>query len=239
MSEHSENKFARFSSGKGFYAVLAICLACAGAAAYLAMNTVKPQEQNLTPAESAAPSRLQMTEQWDFPVASEPAQVVKEKVKVQEKKPEQSQSSTSQSEAAEAAAVQRFSLSMPLEGKVFTPYSNGALVKSETLGDWRTHNGVDIEAAEGSTVKAAAKGEVTKTKNDSLWGYTVEITHDNGCVTTYCGLSKQLQVKQGDKVAAGQVLGTVSYIPCESVMPTHLHFECRKDGKLTDPLSLM
>ena len=39
MSNHSENSFTRFLSGKGFYFVLALCLAGAGAAAYLAVET--------------------------------------------------------------------------------------------------------------------------------------------------------------------------------------------------------
>lgn len=137
------------------------------------------------------------------------------------------------------ASSPKLSLIQPVDGEVFTQYSNGELVKSETLGDWRTHNGIDIAAAEGTPVKAAAKGSVTGVRSDALWGYVVEITHPDGTLSSYCGLAKQPQVKKGDDVALGQVIGAVGYLPAESLMPSHLHFECRRDGKYVDPMSLI
>jgi len=58
-------------------------------------------------------------------------------------------------------------------------------------------------------------------------------------VTSYCGLAKQPSAKEGDSVKLGQVIGLIGYIPAESLMPSHLHFECRENGKLIDPMSLM
>ena len=75
-------------------------------------------------------------------------------------------------------------------------------------------------------------------RSDALWGYVVEITHPDGTLSSYCGLAKQPQVKKGDDVALGQVIGAVGYLPAESLMPSHLHFECRRDGKYVDPMSL-
>ena len=40
--------------------------------------------------------------------------------------------------------------------------------------------------------------------------------------------------RQGDEVALGQVIGAVGYLPAESLMPSHLHLECRRDGKYID-----
>ena len=46
-------------------------------------------------------------------------------------------------------------------------------------------------------------------------------------------------VKEGDTVKSGQVIGIVGQIPAESLMPAHLHFECLKDGKFIDPMSVV
>ena len=248
MSDHYENKFTRFLSGRGFYIVLAFCLAGAGTAAYLAMETGNGDSVTSQP-QSIAQS-LPKAEEWNFPQLEEAAGS-QGGIKVESSQPSSSSSkeaslSTPRSDAPAGsnqsgvpASSVKTSLVMPIDGEIFTPYSNGALVKSETLGDWRTHNGVDIAAEQGTAVKAAAQGKVTKVRSDALWGYVVEVTHSSGITTTYCGLSKQLSVKEGDSVKLGQVMGLVGYIPAESLMPSHLHFECKQNGKYIDPLSLM
>lgn len=251
MSDRSENKFTGFLSGKGFYVVLAFCLAGAGTAAYLAMETSTGDATVQPPIQSSTITReYSAADEWNFPQLEEAAGK-QDGVKVESS---QSSSSSSKAQSSSSQPVERstgseqsgvpassakLSLTMPIEGEIFTPYSNGALVKSETLGDWRTHNGVDIAAEQGAAVKAAAKGKVTALRSDALWGYVVEITHSNGVVSTYCGLAKQPSVKEGDSVKLGQVIGLIGYIPAESLMPSHLHFECRQNGKLIDPMSLM
>ena len=242
MSNYSENSFTRFLSGKGFYFVLALCLACAGAAAYLAVATA-PDPAVEAPPQPNAVEQPGDAEEWLFPQFEEaggnqsgvPIAQEPETASQAEAAPSEPQ----QPEQETPVAAPALTLIRPVDGEIFTEYSNGALVKSETLGDWRTHNGIDIAAEEGTPVKAAAKGTVSQVRSDPLWGYVVEITHADGTVTIYCGLSKEPQVAQGDEVALGQVIGAVGYLPAESLMPSHLHLECRRDGSYIDPMSLM
>lgn len=247
MSNYSENSFTRFLSGKGFYFVLALCLAGAGAAAYLAVETTPDPAADLPP-EPAPVEQPGDQEEWLFPQfeeagGSQPGVAIEEErgsASSPQEPASQQESGEQPSESAQApVSSPTLTLIRPVDGEIFTEYSNGALVKSETLGDWRTHNGIDIAAEEGTPVKAAAKGTVTGVRSDPLWGYVVEITHADGTITVYCGLSKEPQVAQGDEVALGQVIGAVGYLPAESLMPSHLHLECRRDGKYIDPMSLM
>ena len=124
----------------------------------------------------------------------------------------------------------------PVDGDVLQPFSGGALVKSATTGVWQTHNGVDLAAALGDPVKAAAGGVVSQVSEDALWGITVTIDHKNGYLTRYCNLGTNLSVSEGDSVEAGFVIGAVGKTAdAESVGETHLHFEVLKDGKYLDP----
>ena len=247
MSERYDNKFTKFLNGKGFYAVLALCLAGAGTAAYIAMETAAEKaEQKASP----SPNDVSIASEWTFPLSEETAGK-QDGVKVSSSQPsssssKQPSSQKRQSEQADAskqseqqASLLKPSWSLPIEGEVFTPYSNGELVKNETLGDWRTHNGIDIAADEGMVVKSACKGKVTKVSDDPLWGFVVEVSHPGDITARYCGLDKNLSVKEGDTVKAGQVMGIVGAIPAESLMPSHLHFECLKDGSFIDPLSII
>ncbi|MCH5324471.1 MAG: M23 family metallopeptidase [Eubacterium sp.] len=124
---------------------------------------------------------------------------------------------------------------MPVEGEIINPYSGGELVKSETLGVWKTHDGIDIACDEGSSVKAAAAGKVTQIRNDPLWGVCVVIDHYDGYQGFYYGLDKQLEVNEQQEIDAGEIIGKTAPFDCESKLPPHLHFGMKFSDKWIDP----
>ena len=100
----------------------------------------------------------------------------------------------------------------------------------------RNHNGVDIKAYLGDTVRAAFKGKV-RVVNTSQGGYgkCVVIRHWNGLETLYGHLSKQL-VKNNQVVEAGEPIGLAGNTGRST--GTHLHFETRFCGIPINPLNM-
>jgi murein DD-endopeptidase MepM/ murein hydrolase activator NlpD len=124
----------------------------------------------------------------------------------------------------------------PLRGETVAAFSMDALQYSDTMGDWRTHDGVDIAADAGTPVCAASSGTVLDVRDDDLMGTTVVISHDGGYDTLYANLQSTPTVAVGDYVTAGQVVGAVGRTAiAESAEPTHLHFAVTKDGEFIDP----
>ena len=68
----------------------------------------------------------------------------------------------------------------PLSGETVAAFSMDELAYSETLADWRTHDGIDIEAKYGTVVSAMAAGTVTKVYYDDLYGTTVVTEREDG-----------------------------------------------------------
>ncbi len=83
------------------------------------------------------------------------------------------------------------------------------LAYSETLADWRTHDGIDIKADAGTQVLAASSGTVLSVADDDLMGTTVVIAHDGGYETTYPTSRASRTVAPEQYVSAGQVIGAV------------------------------
>lgn len=126
-------------------------------------------------------------------------------------------------------------LSDPVPGMtVIYGYSGGTLMYNEILGDWRTHDGIDIEADIGCSVSAAADGTVSYA-GDSTYGGTVIIEHENGLSTTYAQLG-DIIVSEGDSVTQGTVIGTIGESKGETTQGAHLHYEIHQDGEPVDPL---
>ena len=123
---------------------------------------------------------------------------------------------------------------LPVSNTVAAAFSREP-VHSETMGDWRTHNGVDIAAKAGTTVLAACAGAVQTVTEDPLLGTTVVLEHDGGYQTTYANLQADPGVEVGEAVSAGQIIGAVgTTAPGEDGTP-HLHFAVTLDGKAVDP----
>ncbi len=92
------------------------------------------------------------------------------------------------------------------------------------------HGGVDLAAKVGDRVFAAGAGTIAFAGDQASYGAIVVINHRNGLQTRYAQLSK-LTVKQGQKVAAGALIGNVGQSGSPSSPVPHLHYEIRLNAK--------
>lgn len=128
----------------------------------------------------------------------------------------------------------------PLVGETVAAFSMDELQYSETMGDWRTHDGVDLAAEPGTPVCAACAGTVMDVRDDDLMGTTVVLSHDGGYDTIYSNLQSVPTVEVGDYVTAGQIIGSVGKTALsETALSPHLHFSVTKDGEFIDPLEYL
>ena len=129
---------------------------------------------------------------------------------------------------------------LPVEGEIDVPFSNGELVKSVTLGVWKTHDGADILCDVGTDVKSMSDGVVKEIKDDPLWGVCVAVEQNNGLEVHYCGLAKELSVKAGQELKQGEIIGkTGETNQCEMLQKPHLHIGVKDGEKWVDPLSVV
>ena len=117
-------------------------------------------------------------------------------------------------------------------------YSGDELVYSSTLGDWRTHNGVDYACAQDAQVCAPAAGKVSAVDSDGRWGSVVCIEDSAGHLWRVCGTADPT-VQTGDEVSVGQILGRAGSIPNECAEETHIHLEVLQGEQYLDPAKLL
>jgi murein DD-endopeptidase MepM/ murein hydrolase activator NlpD len=119
----------------------------------------------------------------------------------------------------------------PVIGEV--EFTSGFGVRSDPfLGRPAMHTGLDFRAGTGDPVRATANGKVASSGWAGGYGRMVEIDHGNGLSTRYGHLS-EINVKVGDQIKIGQVIGAVGSTG-RSTGP-HLHYETRIDGEAVDP----
>lgn len=102
-------------------------------------------------------------------------------------------------------------------------------------GGARFHAGVDLRAAYGTAVPAAADGEVVFAGARGSYGNLVIVRHESGIESRYAHLST-VDVREGETVAIGQSVGRVGSTG-RSTAP-HLHFEVLVNGARVDPATL-
>ena len=233
------NFFEKISSGKGFYITATICVCVIIAAIALIYNS------SLSMLKSAVPEGTTAEVQKNQTGVSDPRGTTirpKEETTTKKNEPTTVRATNEPSRVVTTAApteptfIKTESFMLPTSGGVIKGFSISP-VFDETMGDWRSHGGADFSAAEGEEIKAIGNGRVTKVISDPSWGYIVEI--DCGDYTArYCGLLQGTTVKMNDTVSAGDTVGVIGIIPCESAGETHLHLEIMKDGDRINPESI-
>ena len=131
---------------------------------------------------------------------------------------------------------------LPVSGVMQKKHSADIQVFSDTMGDYRTHLGIDIGTVAGANVSAMADGVIAQVWEDVSMGQCVAISHGGNAHTIYKNLSANLPkgIVIGAAVKAGDVIGTVG----ESAMveiaeEPHLHIEMTVNGLQVDPTSYL
>ncbi len=98
------------------------------------------------------------------------------------------------------------------------------------------HDGIDLAAPAGASVKVAAPGTVLFAGEQKGYGLIVIVEHEAALITLYAH-NRDLRVKTGQRVRENQVVATVG--DSGRTSGPHLHFEVRKDGVPVDPLDYL
>ncbi|AFY49620.1 metalloendopeptidase-like membrane protein [Nostoc sp. PCC 7524] len=93
------------------------------------------------------------------------------------------------------------------------------------------HSGIDLLADVGTSVEAIAPGRIVFAQEQGTYGNLVIINHNGGLQSRYAHLDS-IQVKVGQQVNQGQVLGTVGTTGQPTGKQSHLHFEIRSSSSL-------
>jgi len=125
--------------------------------------------------------------------------------------------------------VHALPLRWPVRGRVKSGY--GAR-RSPWNGAREVHEGIDIGSPPGTPIESPAAGTVVEASSQGGLGKHVTLDHGNGVRSRY-GHLKKLDVKVGQRVAKGQVIGLVGSTG-RSTGP-HLHYEVVVAGKPVDP----
>ena len=121
-------------------------------------------------------------------------------------------------------------------GKLLWPVPASKAISSHFGRRWgRNHNGVDIQAAEGSAILAVAPGKVIYSgKKLRGFGNMIVIRHARGLYTLYAH-NQMNYARVGQQVARGQLIGRVGHTGRST--GDHLHFEVRQGDKALNPLA--
>lgn len=182
---------------------------------------------------------------YDSHKETEPAGNEKEQVSEQvQEKPLETQDNDIVGVAGEAikdpASGYTFSaestLQWPVKGEIVLKYSMDSTIFFKSLGVYKCNPSISILSETGTNVGVAADGVVTDVHVSEETGTTVSIAIGGGYVTTY-GLLDGVVVKKGDKVVAGQLLGTVAEPTAYYVKEgSNLYFKLTKDDEPVDPM---
>ena len=138
-----------------------------------------------------------------------------------------------------APSKQDFVMANPIDEYTVGQVYSEEHVYNLTHKYWHPHEGMDFAAAAGSEVKCVFDGTVKEVTNDSYYGATVTIEHQDGFTTVY-KLLDNVSLKAGDKVSKGDVIGKVSDTALDEIADgAHLHLELYKDGKQINPMDYL
>ena len=237
---------------RGLYFALAVCLVAIAVAAVSAYGSIMDYVTERNTQSQVSQNEIVIRDDPETVVNTVPEIKTEESSKSEPKDEgtvpaaEEAQEPVSESAEPEAAETNNEATYAPSESlrypvvstDTIAAFSNGELVRSEVMKDYRAHNGIDIKAGVSEAVFSVGNGKVLRTYNDILLGNVIEIEHGEYTVR-YCGLGDTFLVHEGDLVFQNTAVGSVYSVPMEKNAEPHLHLELMKDDEYMDPTQIL
>ena len=195
-------------------------------------NEVNLLEQDITePMPSAEPSEEPSEEATMEPSASPTASV--------SPSPKTREASVSTNAAPEMNFDAEKGLLWPVSGDVILKYSMDKSIYFQTLGQYKCNPGVAIRAKEGTEVLSAADAVVTEISENEELGKLVKTSIGDSYTLLY-GQLTDIQVKKGDQLKEGEVIGVVAK-PTKyySIEGSNLYFQINQKDETVNPMLLL
>ena len=165
-----------FVMGKGFYIVLTLCVATIGISGYYLVSVFNSGETpEPLPVGGGAQVVIPKDEVVQPPIPDQSGVPQLDEHEKEDAKNEAPPAPVREQQPA--AVVVPPVYTWPAKGEIIGNFSLEVLAYDETMGDWRTHSGVDISAQPGTRVLAMSSGTVRRVYEDDLMGSTVVIDH--------------------------------------------------------------
>lgn len=230
-------KLINFLKKHSFYVILTICLVVLGAVAFATGGNKAEDSKN--------PVATNVEKETGNTI--EDAELVKKEKAKQEKAKKEAEAKKTEVKEQDSVAT-----NAKPKAEVVHPVKDGLVTrKFTTVGEISkdgksstTYPGIDIEIAKGTEVISIADGEVVEAQSgDSRYGNYVSVKCLNGLTVTYGNLDVKLNVKKGDKVTQGQILGktgsSVKSGPAVRTSKEYLVLEVKKEVIPVDPLTII
>ncbi len=120
----------------------------------------------------------------------------------------------------------------PAQGPFSSPFGLRRFFNEQAR---KPHSGLDLAAPKGAPIKAPAAGNVIAVGNYFFNGNTVILDHGQGLISMYSHMNR-INVKEGQHVALGTLLGTVGMTG--RVTGPHLHWTISLNDTRVDPMLL-
>ncbi len=216
---------SRFSGKKlTYYIVAALCIGAIAFVSYLSYQAINAK--NVPEPE---------------PIVTDPVDTTKTDVTEPEPEPEPEPESEQTVTQPPEITVSSKPYIMPVsDGKITMAFSVDVPVYSQTLCDWRIHDGIDISAPLGTEALAVNDGVVESIECHDLYGVTVVLKHTDGKKSTYSNLEDSVELEQGQIINQGDIVGKIGETAVFEIADgPHLHFEMSQNGKKIDPTTVI
>lgn len=232
MKYYKTSKFTKAITSTGFITMAACALIAIGAITWFALskNNVSETPQNNT----SDSSYNTQNNSYNSDVTSQETTDVNDQVSdipyVNDESSTQNTSSVNE--------IEETTFVLPVTGNISKNFSDTVLQYSATYGDMRLHTGIDVLCSSGTNIKSASDGTVKSVTEDANLGRIITIEHTKNITVKYCGMGS-VNVTTGDKVTAGDIIGTSGNIPSECADKPHIHIEVIVDEKHVSPLAAL